>query len=326
MRILKFGGKSLSTPEKMQNICKYIKKIYKNEKKLIIVVSAIGSTTDNLLKLANSYGKEYVNERELDALLSTGETQSSCLMAIMLSSIGVPAKSFQGFQIELTTFGAFQNSKIAYINKNKIINAFENNQVVVVAGFQGINKNGDISTLGRGGSDTTATALGAVFDENVEIYSDFDGVFAGDPRIYKYKKLKKVNYNTMMAMANTGAKVLDVTATEIAKKFGIDITLKSANDFARKGTLISNVEEDVVAISQLDNLCKISISFSNISKLKNISKNVISTINNINFYNFELKNNQISFYIPSEQKAKVIQELSEKLKILDTKKRTPSYF
>ena len=136
MRILKFGGKSLDNPEKVHKICKNIKKIYKIDKKIIIVVSAIGKTTDNLINLSKNYYKKNCASRELDALLSSGETQSAALFAIALCSIGIPAKSFQAFQLDISTFGDFQNSKIAYINKQPLLDCLNENKVAVVAGFQ----------------------------------------------------------------------------------------------------------------------------------------------------------------------------------------------
>jgi len=315
MRILKFGGKSLSTVEKMQNMVKYIKKIYKNEKNIIIVVSAIGQTTDNLLSLAKTYAHTSISSRELDCLLSTGETQSAALMAILLNSIGVHAKSFQAFQLELTTFGAFSNSKIAYLNKQPILDCFKNGEVAVVAGFQGINKNNETTTLGRGGSDTTACALGATFNQNVEIYSDFDGVFSGDPRLFSFKKIKSINYDAMIAMAKAGSKVLDYRATEIAKKFNFDIISKSSTLQNHKGTIVSDIESDIVSISVFDNLCKITIHFTNNNRLKNILNVVLNSLNDINFYNLTVANDNISFFIKQEFRTEVLKKISQKLKL-----------
>ena len=316
MRILKFGGKSLSSPEKVQNVCKYIQKIYKKDKNIIVVVSAMGQTTDNLIAEAGLYYQGQPLDRELDVLLSTGETKSSALVSIMLNNMGVPAKSLQGFQIELTTFGAHQFSRIAYINKERILDCFENQEVVVVAGFQGINKHGDITTLGRGGSDTTASALGAVFNHEVEIYSDYDGVFAGDPKYFNFKKIKNLNTDTMQTMARCGAKVIDERAVSIAKKFNFDIISKSASSPQRSGSIISNIEDDIISISSKDDLCEISIVFSNFAKNKIIVKNVINEINNFNFYNFTLNNSKISFYVERCEKLKIIEILSKKLNLL----------
>ena len=316
MRILKFGGKSLSSVEKVQNICKFIKKIYKNDKKIIIIVSAIGKTTDNLISLANEYSSENIPPRELACLLATGETQSASLLAIALSKHGILAKSFGAHSLELTTFGDPLNSKIAYINKKPILDCFEENHVAIVCGYQGINKNNEITLLGRGGSDTTAAAIGAIFEHYVEIYSDFNGIFSGDPRLFSYKKIKAINYDAMKQLADAGAKVLESRATAIAKEFKFDIISKSSTEPNAKGTIISSIETDVVSIATRDSLCEISIIFTNRARFKFIIKNVISCLNNIDFYNFSYQNDKISFLVKTEDKPIVVKNLSSKLNLL----------
>ncbi len=319
MKIIKFGGKSLDSIEKVQKICKNIKKIYKNDQKIIIIVSAMGSTTDDLLAKSQQYCFKKPSKRELDALLSTGETQSSALVALMLNSLGVPAKSFQGWQLELTTFGEHQNSKIAHINKRAILECFSENAVAVIAGFQGINKQNEITTLGRGGSDTTAAALGALFDHDVEIYSDFDGIFAGDPRVLNFKKIKNLCYSSIKNMARSGAKVLDAKSANIAKKFNFKIICKQSSAPAKRGTTISNIEDSFISVSTIENLTKLSINFSeDIDKLFLI-KNVINSINSANFYNLTIKNDVIEFYIQTQNINDVILDLSTKLKLLKNK-------
>lgn len=316
MRILKFGGKSLATKEKMQNVCKYIKKIYKNDQKIIVVVSAIGKTTDELIEKANHYSITKTPARELDVLLSTGETVSSALFASMLCSMNVPAKSFQGFQINLETFGSHQNSRIAYLNKKPLLEAMENGEVAVVAGFQGINKIGEITTLGRGGSDTTAVAIASVFGQNVEIYSDFDGVFCGDPRLFNFKKFKKLNYDAMISMAKSGAKVLDLRATKIAKNFDCNIISKSSAEPTKKGTIISSIESDFLSISAIDDLSRISIDFSDKNKIDFILKIVTKEIKQLNFYNLTVQDENINFYVEKKNKGIVLSILSKKLNLL----------
>lgn len=315
MRILKFGGKSLSSIKKTQNICKNIKKIYKNDKNIIIIVSAIGKTTDNLLSLASTYSKN-LYPRELAKLLSTGETTSSALFSIMLNSMGVPAKSFSAYELEISSFGDPLNSKIAYINKSKINECLSNNTVAVVAGFQAINQNNEITTLGRGGSDTTAVAIGTLFDTKVEIYSDFNGIFSGDPRILKFKKIKSASYDIMIKMAKAGAKVLDYNATKIAKQNNIKIISKSATEFNKKGSDVVAIENDTIAISEISTLSKITINFSNINRLNFIVKNVLSCLKYTKFYNFTLENDEISFLISSNEKLSIINNISKKLNLL----------
>lgn len=309
----------MSSAEKTQKICKFIKKIYENDKKLIIVVSAIGSTTDSLIEHAREYGDSESCKRELAALLSVGETESSALFAIALNSLGVPAKSLQAFQIQLCTFGDYSNSRIAYINKGAIERCMGEGSVAVVAGFQGINRDNELTTLGRGGSDTTATALGAIFDTKVEIYSDFDGVFCGDPRKMDYKKLKAVDYDSMISMAEGGAKVIDGRSTEIAKNFDIDILSKSSSKPENAGSVISKIETDIISISTIEHLCKVTVVISSESKIEKIAKTVISCLKNVKFYNFSLKSNKLSFFIQNCDTVKVVSELSQKLHLLKNK-------
>lgn len=316
MRILKFGGKSLSTKDKINNICKFVKECYKKDKRMVVVVSAMGQTTNDLIALANEFGNNPETKRELATLLSTGETQTASLVAIKLLSMGVPAKSMLGFQLQIETFGDPLNSRIAFLSKEKFIECFKNNQVVVVAGFQGVNKNNEITTLGRGGSDTTAAAIGAAFGVDVEIFSDFDGIFAGDPRTFAYKKLTSVDYDTMINIALGGAKVLDSRATEIAKNHGIKIFAKCSYALHGKGTIISSMESDVIMISSIDHLCKITVAFSNIEKLNKIAINVINSLNNIKIYNLTVENEKISFCVEQGDKNVVISTLATKLKLL----------
>ena len=316
MRILKFGGKSLSSKEKMQNICKYIKKIYKNDKKIIIVVSAMGQTTDNLISISKDFGGEKIDDHTLATLLSVGETKSSALFAMSLEKIGVPAKCFQGHEIDLTTFGNKTEALVAYLDKQKLQETIDAEVVAVVAGFQGVDKNNEITVLGRGGSDTTAAAIGATFESPVEIYSDFNGVFAGDPKKLGYKKIKQLDYLSMIQMAKSGAKVLDKRATEIAKNFKIDIISKSSSQPEKTGSIISSIEQNIISIQTICDLSQISIVFSAKFNMEFIVKNVIFELNNINFYNFRVENNKISFCVSNENKDKVLFSLSKKLKLI----------
>lgn len=316
MRILKFGGKSLSTIEKTQNICKNIKKIYKKDKKIIIIVSAIGNSTNNLLTLAENYSPKKIQNRELAKLLSTGETISSSLFSMMLNSMNIPSKSFSAYELEIKTFGDPLESRIAYINKSKLNECLNNNIVSVISGFQGINSNNELTTLGRGGSDTTAVAIGAMFDNPVEIYSDYNGIFSGDPKILNFKKLKSASLNIMLKMARAGAKVLDHRAVNLAKDNNVKIISKSSTDFNKKGTEISMLESDIIAISEISPLVKITINFSNPDKLNFIIKNVLSCINNEKFYNFTINFDEISFLINESKRLSILNQLSKKLNIL----------
>ncbi|MBQ8451792.1 MAG: hypothetical protein IJ538_03345 [Clostridia bacterium] len=316
MRILKFGGKSLSTTEKMQKIAKNIKKIYENDKKIIIVVSAMGDDTNSLFKLASGF-KE--NKLELAKLVSLGEMKSSAMMSIILNNAGVKSKSVCAADIGILTFGDPLNSKIAYINKSKILKLMENDTVLVVTGFQGVDKNGNITLLGRGGSDTTASAIGAIFGVSPEIYSNFDGVFCGDPKIMNYKKIKSLSYDSMINMARLGAKVIEKRAAEIAQNFKINIISKSSTEMGKKGTLIGPIEDSSISISTIENLCQIGIVFSDESLFEKISKNVLFLLKDIKFYNLNISKCKIVFEIEGKNKNEIIYALSKKLNLLSKK-------
>lgn len=315
MRILKFGGKSLATLEKTQNICKNIKKIYKNDKKLIIIVSAIGNETNELIDLVKDFHPEKTSKRELDALLATGENKSASIFAIILNSIGVPAKSFQGWQIKINTMGDFQNSLITNINKTKLNECLDNNIVAVVAGFQGVNKDGDITTLGRGGSDTTAAALGATFNTNVELYSDFNGLFSVDPREKISKQLKSISLNHLDKITSLGAKIVSNRAVKIAKENNFSITLKSSSEPQKKGTIVSSLEHENLSIVIKNNLCEICITTQSEEKLKFYSKNVLLWLKKYKIYNFSLKNQIITLLINQADKQEILNILTKKLNI-----------
>ena len=315
MRILKFGGKSLSTVKKAQKICKYIKKIYKNEKNIIIIVSAMGNTTNNILKSCSCLEPDKFARRELDVLLSTGETASASIFAMALNKCGVPAKSFQSWQIKIKTHGEHQNSLITSIEKSKLDKCLKSNTVAVVAGFQGINSNGNITTLGRGGSDTTACALGAVYNVNVELFSDFDGMFSCDPRDIKSKKLKSVSLNQLERTSKTGSKLVSQRAVKLAKEHNISLFLKSSSNPTNSGSLGNNIETENILISTNQNLCEITIDFPNESKLKLLSKNVLFWLSDYKLYNFTIKSYNIILTVNMSDKSEILKILCKKLNI-----------
>lgn len=316
MRILKFGGKSLESTQKTQKICSNIKKIYKKEKKLIIVVSAIGNTTNNLIDLTKSYKPEKHSKRELDSLLSTGETLSASLFAIALNSIGVPAKSFQGWQINIKTHGEHQNSLIYSIDKKRLDECLNSNTIAVVTGFQGINSDGDITTLGRGGSDTTAAALGAIYNCNVELYSDFNGMFSCDPREIQTKKLNQISLNQLDRATANGSKLVSNRAVKIAKEKNISLILKSSSNPELKGSLASSLEKENIIISTKSNLCEIVIDIPNESKIKILMKNVLIWLKDYKLYNLTLKNENIFLLINESDKTEILKILANKINIL----------
>lgn len=226
--VQKFGGSSVADNSKLLNVCNHIIKEYNKNNKIVVVVSAQGKTTDKLVEEEKTISKN-PNEREHDVLLSVGEQITIAKLAIYLNELGYNAISYTGWQIPIITDGIFGNANIIDIKTDKILKQLDDGKIVIVAGFQGINKNGDITTLGRGGSDTTAVALAAYLKaEKLYIYTDVDGVYSEDPNCSsKAIKYDTISYDKMIEMANNGAKVLHNKCVEMAKKFNIPIIVKS---------------------------------------------------------------------------------------------------
>ncbi len=238
--IQKYGGSSLSNIEKINKVAKNI--IRKKEKgfELIVVASAMGNTTDELLQMAYSI-TDSPEKREVDMLISSGEQISISLLSIALRKKGYDSVSLTGFQAGIKTKGMHTKNKIKDIELKSIKKHLKKNKIVVVAGFQGINENGDITTLGRGGSDTSAVALAATFDCECEIYTDVSGIFSVDPKYYKKaEKLASVSYEEMLEMASLGANVLETRAVDLAKRYQVPIYLAASHN-NKKGTYIKEI-------------------------------------------------------------------------------------
>ena len=226
--VQKFGGTSVADKDKLLNVCKHIINEYEANNKVVVVVSAQGKTTD-MLALEEKEISNNPNKREHDVLLSTGEQITISKLAIYLKELGYDAISYTGWQVPIITDDVYGNANILDINTDKILNELENNKIVIVAGFQGITKSGDITTLGRGGSDTTAVALASYLKaEKLYIYTDVDGVYSEDPNINKNAiKYEYISYDKMIQMAKNGAKVLHTKCVEMAKKNNVPIIVKS---------------------------------------------------------------------------------------------------
>lgn len=223
MVVHKYGGSSVATTEKILDIAKSLKDIYDKKEQIVVVVSAMGKTTNKLISLAHEITSN-PDKREMDRLMSIGENQTIALLSIALNSLGVPSVSYTGEQLEIKTKGVHMKNTIESINKDKILKALDENKVVIVAGFQGVNAIGDVTTLGRGGSDTTAVALSCVLKCKCEIYTDVDGIYRIDPRIYSdAKKIQNISYEEMMELAYLGAGVMEPRAIELGYKYGIPI-------------------------------------------------------------------------------------------------------
>lgn len=239
--VTKFGGSSVASIEKIKNIAARVKKMQEEGNELVVVVSAMGDTTDELIELAKQTGSN-LNSREMDMLLATGEQQSAALLALTLQGLGVSAISLTGWQAGISSDSNYSKAKICDIHAERIINEVKSGKIVVVAGFQGISPDGNITTLGRGGSDTTAVALAAELGaEKCLIFTDVDGVYTADPRIVKNaRKLSYIGYEEMLELASLGAGVLQPRAVEFAMLYKVDVeVLCSFNN--NPGTLVTEV-------------------------------------------------------------------------------------
>ncbi|MBX7148427.1 aspartate kinase [bacterium] len=246
--VQKYGGTSVQDADRIKNVAKRAIEAKKAGHDVVVVVSAMAGETNRLLALAKSITTE-PDERELDQLVSTGEQVTIALLALALQEMGQPARSFLGTQVKIITDSAYSKARIQRIDADIIFSALKEGKIVVVAGFQGMDEGGNITTLGRGGSDTTAVALAAALKADLcEIYTDVDGVYTTDPRICpNAQKLPKVTYDEMLEMASSGAKVLQVRSVEFAAKYKVPLVVKSSFN-NNEGTLITTEEsmEDVV--------------------------------------------------------------------------------
>ena len=241
--VQKYGGTSVGTVERIKSVASRIKRYVENGYSVVVVVSAMGKTTDQLIDLAKQI-TENPDRREMDMLLSTGEQISTALLAMALHNSGINAISYTGSQVKLITDGNFSNARIQSISTDRIKKSLEESKVVIVAGFQGIDQEENITTLGRGGSDTSAVALATVLGtRDCEIYTDVDGVFTADPRIVSNtKKLNEISYEEMLELARLGAGVLHSRSVEFAKKYSIRLHVRSSfND--NEGTIVMPREE-----------------------------------------------------------------------------------
>ncbi len=243
----KYGGTSVGSIEKIKNVAKKVAKVKDEGHDVIVVVSAMSGETNKLIGMANEM-TERPDEREYDALISTGEQVTSTLLAIALNSIGYPAVSFQGHQIKIITDSAFTKARIQRIDSEKVRNELKAGKIIIVSGFQGVDEHGNITTLGRGGSDTTGVAIAAALkaDECI-IYTDVDGVYTTDPNICpNARKLDRITYEEMLEMASLGAKVLQIRSVEFAQKYNVPLRVKSTF-VENEGTLVTKEEEKVEA-------------------------------------------------------------------------------
>ncbi len=254
--VQKFGGSSVRDAERVMNVARRVIETYKAGNSVVVVVSAQGDTTDDLIEKAREINPK-ATKREMDMLLSTGEQISIALLAMAIQSLGVNAVSLTGWQVGMKTDSKYGMARIKSVDGERIRNELDDNKIVIVAGFQGINKYDDITTLGRGGSDTTAVAIAAALHADLcEIYTDVDGVYTTDPRIVpEAKKLDEVSFDEMLELASLGANVLHNRSVEMAKKYNVNMCVRSSLN-KNEGTYVkeeSKVEKTLVRGVARDN-------------------------------------------------------------------------
>ena len=318
--VLKFGGSSVADNIRLNIVADKIIEFKQKSKNVVVVVSAQGKTTDKLIKEAQELSA-IPEERELDMLLSTGEQITSSKLGILLNRKGYPAVSLTGWQAGIQTNNIHNSAKIEAICPDRIIKELEKNKVVIVTGFQGIDEEQNITTLGRGGSDTTAVAIqSAINAERCYIFSDVDGIYSADPNIVKLaKKLNEISFQEMQEISDSGAKVLHNRCIQIGQKFDCNITAKST--FLEDGgtNMCKKIENsEIKSIVKNDKL-----ELIHIKKSEKIEKNEVFNIyqellkNNIIIENFKVDNNEIKFRIQKSERNKVEELLENKYPTYD---------
>ncbi len=331
--VLKFGGTSVATTKLIESAAKIVKSEYDKNNNIIVVVSAMSGTTNNLIDHVNSI--DFNDDSEYDLVVSSGEQITSGLMSLALKKLNVPARSWLGWQIPIITRGQHRNAFIDKIVPNGIVNDFKEKKVAVVAGFQGISSEGRITTIGRGGSDNTAVFLAAaVTAERCDIYTDVDGVYTSDPKMTeKVRRLDKISYEEMIEMASQGAKVLQTSSVESAMNHDVNVNVRSTFNPSDEGTQISNdvlnetravtgvaYSKDEAKITIIDVEDKPGVAAEIFKELASSSVNVDMIVQN-NF--IERKMTNITFTVPMTDLKKslgVLEELKERIvfsKVLD---------
>ena len=326
--VKKFGGTSVGDTTKIKNVAKRIVGSIEKGNQVVVAVSAIGGTTDKLVALAHEVSPSPL-ERELDMLLSTGEQVSIALLAMAVSDLGYEAISLTGNQVGILTDGFYSNARIVSINNQRILDELKMGKVVILAGFQGVTIDGEITTLGRGASDTTAVAIAASLNaDRCEIYTDVDGIYTADPRIVKSaRKLDRITHDEMLEMAGLGAKVLHSRSVELAKKFQVPLMVRSSFHEG-DGTIIvkeSEIMEQVVVSGVTSNKDQAKISLIGIEDKPGVAAEIFNIVaeQHINI-DMIIQNvgrdgtTDLSFTVPEKdlsKAVKVIQDLSDQIKI-----------
>ena len=316
--VQKYGGTSVANKEKLMDVSQNVIKEIKKGRKLVVVVSAQGKTTNKLIEEEKEI-TENPNSREHDVLVSVGEQITISKLAMMLNDLGYKAKSYTGWQIPIVTTSENESARIKWINSEKLRKDLEDGYIIIVAGFQGVDENNNITTLGRGGSDTTAVAIAASLNTRCDIYTDVDGVLTADPRsIENAKKINNISYDEMLEFASMGAKVLHNRCVEIAKNYDIDLRVRTVKDGnPTKGTRVSDTKNletySINGVTRDSDVCKVSVFGNekglNIYELcdilaeKNIDIDLVTLENEKN-----INSNDIVFTI-KEEKIRDIKEI-----------------
>ncbi len=264
LTVLKFGGTSVGSPERIKRIALEITRRSALGEDLVVVVSAMGKSTDLLVQLAHDITPTPC-KKEMDLLLSTGEQVSIALLSMAIKDLGFSSVALTGAQAGIKTDALHSKARIEEIDTSRILKHLSKKHIVVVAGFQGISAEGDITTLGRGGSDTTAVSLAAILKCPVEIFTDVDGVYTTDPRVYaKAKKLKEISYDEMLELASLGASIMETRAIEIGHKYSVPMTI-ALNTFDVEGTIVKELDDTmekkvVTGMTLTDNCLMVSIA------------------------------------------------------------------
>ena len=310
--VLKFGGSSVADNEKLKIVAQKIIGLYNKGHQIVVVLSAQGKTTDKLIGEAKELSDK-TEDREMDVLLSAGEQMSTAKLSILLNNMGYPSISLTGWQAGIYTNNSNQNAMIEYIDTSRVRKELELGKIVIVAGFQGINENLDITTLGRGGSDTTAVALAAALEaKNCYIFSDVDGVYTTDPnKIENAQKLAALSYEEMLEISSEGAKVLHHRCVEIGEKFKIPIITKSTFN-NKSGTMISDIiEENTIKSVVKKDVSRISIVGNGIIRNTQMISKVISIIekNKLEMLEFDVSESKISIVFKNLIDDSILSEL-----------------
>ena len=314
--VLKFGGSSVADNEKLKIVAEKIIGLYNKKNNIVVVVSAQGKTTDKLIKEAKELS-EFPENREMDMLLSTGEQITIAKLSILLNEMGYNAISLTGWQAGIYTNNTNIDALVQNIDVSRIEKELAKRKIVVVAGFHGYNDNMDITTFGRGGSDTTAVAIAAALKaKNCYIFSDVDGVYTSDPnKIFKAKKIPALAYEEMLQLSSEGAKVLHGRCVEIAEKYKIPIITKSTFN-NKAGTVISDIiEENTVKSIVKKEISRISIVGTGIVRNIELIKEVLNLIkeNKVEMLEFNVTESKISIDFKNVVSEKILEQIHQKV-------------